>query len=120
AAAIGGRQRSSFGVDEPSTVARLLAWIDSVGPRQPFFAAYPPVAGHHPYAAREPGPFAGTSEGGQYLNALHEGDEAFGALLAGLKERRLDERTLFVILGDHGEAFGQHDGNVGHTQFIYD
>jgi arylsulfatase A-like enzyme len=25
-----------------------------------------------------------------------------------------------VIAGDHGEAFGQHDGNYGHSLFIYD
>jgi len=25
-----------------------------------------------------------------------------------------------VIFGDHGEAFGQHEGNYGHSFFIYD
>ena len=30
------------------------------------------------------------------------------------------EKTLFVICGDHGEAFGQHEGNFGHSLFIYD
>jgi len=25
-----------------------------------------------------------------------------------------------VVFGDHGEAFGQHDGNFGHSLFIYD
>ena len=23
-------------------------------------------------------------------------------------------------MGDHGEAFGQHEGNYGHTLFVYD
>ena len=31
-----------------------------------------------------------------------------------------DRNTLFVLFGDHGEAFGQHEGNFGHTLFIYD
>src|SRR5262249_15050267 len=48
------------------------------------------------------------------------GDEALGELLNGLRTRGLDQDTLFIIFGDHGEAFGQHEGNFGHTQFIYD
>jgi arylsulfatase A-like enzyme len=120
AAAIGGRVHSSFGVDEPATVERLLAWVDAQPAGQPFLVAYLPVAGHHPYATDGPGPFDGRREAGQYLNAIHEGDAALGTLVAGLRARGLDERTVFVVFGDHGEAFGQHDGNSGHSLFIYD
>src|SRR5687767_15399180 len=52
----------------------------------------------------------------QYLNALHFGDAALGKFLDGLKSRGLDTNTIFVIHGDHGEAFGQHEGNYGHTR----
>jgi arylsulfatase A-like enzyme len=41
-------------------------------------------------------------------------------LVAGLQERGVYTNTLFVIYGDHGEAFGQHDGNFGHTFFLYE
>ena len=40
--------------------------------------------------------------------------------LEGLKARGLFEKTLFVIFGDHGEAFGQHEGDYGHTLFVYE
>ena len=40
--------------------------------------------------------------------------------MEGLRARRLFEKTLLVIFGDHGEAFGQHTGNYGHTLFIYE
>ena len=30
------------------------------------------------------------------------------------------DHTLFVIFGDHAEAFGQHDGNYGHSLFLYE
>ena len=46
--------------------------------------------------------------------------KSFGELLRGLRERGLEEKTLFVLYGDHGEAFAQHDGNLGHSLFIYD
>jgi hypothetical protein len=117
---IGGNVNSSFGVDEPSAVKRMLSWIDSLPADKRFFLTYIPVAGHHPYATPDPGPFPNTSEISNYRNALHYGDAALGELLEGLRSRKLDEQTLFIIFGDHGEAFGQHDGNFGHSFFIYD
>ena len=117
---IGGNVNSSFGVDEPSAVKRMLSWVDSMPPGKRFFLTYIPVAGHHPYATPDPGPFPYTTEISNYRNALHYGDAALGELLKGLKSRGLDEQTVFVIFGDHGEAFGQHEGNYGHSFFIYD
>jgi len=120
AGAIGGNVQSSFGVDEPATVARMLAWIDAQPASRPFLLAYLPAAGHHPYATSEAGPFDDSTMLGAYRNALHEGDRAIGTLVDGLRARSLDTRTLFVIAGDHGEAFGQHPGNFGHSLFIYE
>jgi Sulfatase len=74
AGAIGGHEQSSFGVDESSTVTRLLRWIDSLPPGARFMAEYLPVAGHHPYATSTPGPFPSNTEASQYRNALHDGD----------------------------------------------
>jgi arylsulfatase A-like enzyme len=62
----------------------------------------------------------GDTELERYLNALHDADVSLGTLADGLRQRGLRESTLWIILGDHGEAFGQHEGNVGHTFFLYD
>jgi len=118
---IGGTHAVSFGTDDASTAARLLQWIDE-SPQQPFFALYMPIAGHHPY--RSPGtgtrPFAAQSEIDHYRNDLYAGDEALGRLIDGLAARgRLDE-VLWVIQGDHGEAFHEHPGNFAHSLFIYE
>lgn len=117
---IGGVVNSSFGVDEPSTVHRILSWVDSLSRDERFFVTYLPIAGHHPYATPEPGPFPEDTELGRYRNALHYGDAALGQLVGGFHDRGLAAKTLFVIFGDHGEAFGQHPHNFGHTLFIYD
>ena len=98
---------------------RILSWIDAA-PREPFFVSYLPVAGHHPYATMSSGPFPERTEIDRYRNALHEADAALGQLQDGLRERNLLDNTLLVLFGDHGEAFGQHSGNYGHTLFIYD
>ena len=120
AGAIGGDHESSFGIDEPSTVGRILRWIDDLPAGQRFLISYLPIAGHHPYTTPEPGPFPEKEDIDRYRNALHYADAALGQLLAGFRARGLDQETLFVIFGDHGEAFGQHDGNYGHTLFIYE
>jgi arylsulfatase A-like enzyme len=137
AGAIGGERDSSFGIDEESTVRRMLLWIDSVplhptlsathgrdrgarGASQRFFVTYLPIAGHHPYATPRDGPFPAIRGIDRYRNALHYADDALGQFLRGLQLRGLYENTLFVIFGDHGEAFGQHDGNIGHVLFLHD
>jgi lipoteichoic acid synthase len=120
AGAIGGNYESSFGVDEPSTVRRALAWLDSLPRDERFLLTYLPIAGHHPYETPELGPFPERTESDRYLNALHYADASLGALLRGLRERGLEQNTLFVIFGDHGQAFGRHPGNYGHSLFLYE
>ena len=116
---ISGEHESSFGVDEPATVAAMLQWIDRPS-EQPFFLTYMPVAGHHPYDAPEQGPFPADEAIGAYRNAIYFADRALGQLIDGLVRRHLFEDTLFVVVGDHGQAFGQHPGNFGHTFFLYE
>lgn len=118
AGAIGGHMDSSFGVDDASTVGRVLQWIDSLQGSAPFFVAYLPTSGHNPYVTSIPGPFRSDQDFWRYMNALHESDAALGDLIAGLRARHLDDQTLFVVFGDHGEAFGEHPGNFAHTLFI--
>jgi hypothetical protein len=120
AGAIGGQVNSSFGVDDASTVQRALHWIASLGKGERFFLTYLPVAGHNPYEVSTPQPFEGRDDFTRYLNALHEGDEAFGELLGGLRALGLEDNTLVIVFGDHGEAFGEHPGNFAHTLFIHE
>jgi arylsulfatase A-like enzyme len=117
---IGGDRASSFGTDEPSAVRRLLGWIDGLPRGERFFATYVPIAGHHPYETPEPGPFLERGDIDRYRNALHYADTAVGQLVAGLRARGLERQTVVVLVGDHGQAFGQHRGNFGHTLRIYE
>lgn len=122
AAAIGGAHASSFGVDEAATVARILAHVDRRDRARPYFVMYLPIAGHHPYESpgEGPRPFGESGDFRRYLSDLYRGDAAIGTLVAGLAARGLSERTLFVVSGDHGEAFHQHPGNFAHSLYLYD
>ncbi len=121
-ATVGGHFSSSFGVDEPATVNRLLAFVDGLQPRERFLAVYMPIAGHHPYHAPGDGrrPFVEQVPADAYANDLFVGDAAFGLLRDGLRARGLDDRTIYVVVGDHGEAFLEHEGNFAHSLFLYE
>ena len=120
AGAIGGNRESSFGVEESATVNRMLGWVGSLKPDQKFFLTYLPIAGHHPYDTPQPGPFPDDEEKGRYLNALSYADSAVKALITGLQSQGRLENSLLIFAGDHGEAFGKHEGNYGHSLNIHD
>jgi arylsulfatase A-like enzyme len=109
-----GTLLSSWGADDPPMFQRLVQWIDE-SPGAPFYAVAWTQQTHHPYQlapgqatldllpdARAPD-VAGLN---RYLNAIHVADDQLGKLFAALRERHLDQNTLVVITGDHGEAFG--------------
>jgi hypothetical protein len=121
AGAIASPHRSSFGVDDRATARKLLAFVDAQ-PGERFFAVFMPIAGHHPYHAPgdAPRPFPEANDHEAYANEVHVADDAFGLLRAGLTARGLDDRTIYVVIGDHGEAFREHEGNVAHALFLYE
>jgi arylsulfatase A-like enzyme len=55
----------------------------------------------------------------QYDGAAAHADQLLGELFAALAERGLEERTLVVVLSDHGEEFFEH-GNCDHIKSLYD
>jgi arylsulfatase A-like enzyme len=75
---------------------------------------------HYPYfAPQEEVDFATDDvELYRYLNALRHGDRALGRLLAALDRLDIADDTLVVVVGDHGEAHGQH-GERGHGSQLY-
>lgn len=120
AAEIGGPHAVSFGTDDRATAERVLQFIDAGS--GPFMAMYMPIAGHHPYRSPGPGtrPFAATTEAEHHRNDLHKGDEALGELIAGVAARGLMDRTVWLVMGDHGEAFFEHPGNFAHSLYVFE
>jgi arylsulfatase A-like enzyme/Flp pilus assembly protein TadD len=85
-----------------------LAWIGSRGETaRPFFAFIHFYDPHTPYEGL-----------GGYRAEVAYVDSLVGQLLAGLEERRLDERTVVVLTADHGESLGEH-GEETHGLFLY-
>jgi arylsulfatase A-like enzyme len=59
-----------------------------------------------------------------HIEALYDGeiaftDKAVGDLLAGIRSKGLEDRTLVVLVSDHGEEFMEH-GGYGHGHTLFD
>ncbi len=102
------------------TVDQMTLWLDDLEEEEPFFLAFRTGMTHYPYFPGEaPEAYVEDEAYNRYLNALRVGDEAFGLLLDYLRENGLMEETLIVVMGDHGEAFGEH-GTYVHAAGIYE
>lgn len=100
------------------TIPPLLDWIDNGGDT-PFFATVWTGMPHYPYyPGEEPKDYVTDPDKNRYLNALRVGDEALAELVEGLRSRGILDETLLVVVGDHGEAFGEH-GNYIHARALY-
>jgi len=99
--------------------AKFSRWLKRKDER-PFFAW---VHFYDPHAPYEPPPEYREGRGGD-LSDLYDGEVAFtdfyvGKVIRDLEEEGLLEDTLIVVVGDHGEAFGEHL-EYGHSVFCYE
>jgi len=127
-----------------SAVRATAAWLDEHR-RDPFFAFVHVVDPHAPYAppAEERALFVDTAYAGpvvpersgwlrgdwddadrRYISDLYDGevrwtDRLVGELLDALSRLGLDDRTLVVLVSDHGEELFDHMG-LGHGHSMYD
>jgi arylsulfatase A-like enzyme/Tfp pilus assembly protein PilF len=96
-------------------IDRALPWIgESKG--SPFFAWIHLYDAHTPY--RPPEPFATRYANHPYNGEIAFADSQLGRILSQLDELGLTDRTVVMVLGDHGESLGDH-GEGAHGFFIY-
>ena len=120
---------SSWGVEDRCMVDGMLRFIDQ-DPTHPFFLMAWSQQTHHPYEPTPGVPLLDLQRGripddydlGRYLNVLHETDRHLERLFSAIRHAGLDQDTLIVVTGDHGQAFGYpHDGYMqGRTVYEED
>jgi arylsulfatase A-like enzyme/tetratricopeptide (TPR) repeat protein len=93
-----------------------LAWLEGVKAKK-FFAWVHLYDPHTPY--EPPEPFLSRYPDQKYLGEIAYTDHVVGRLLAWLKSAGVWDRTILVLLSDHGESLGEHGENT-HTFFVYD
>lgn len=101
-----------LGMDEYAMLDSAVKWA-SQSRNQPFFLSLLTVSTHHPYQL--PGePAVPQSTNPHALNeanhkkAMHYVDGFVEKILKELEAAGAMENTVLFVLGDHGEAFGQH------------
>ena len=97
-------------------VDKALPWLKSTA-GAPFFAWVHLYDAHAPY--RPPEPFLSRYADHPYNGEIAFADSQVGRLLAELRSLGVDDRTVVVIMGDHGESLGDH-GEIAHGFFVYD
>ena len=112
---------------EDDTVSFFLDRLDRFG-AAPFFAVYYSFAPHWPYPVYGPEfdrypckqrRFRHHFNRCLYYNNLAVLDRQIKRIHDHLKQRKLLERTILLLVGDHGEAFGQHKNNWIHAHHSY-
>jgi phosphoglycerol transferase MdoB-like AlkP superfamily enzyme len=103
--------------DEFAMLQPIVDWIKSDD--RPFFLTLMLSVTHDPYEVpqwfaepdKEPLP--------RYLQAILYTDKFLSALDIELAKLNLTDKTILCVIGDHGEAFGEH-GLLGHERIPFD
>lgn len=87
---------------------------------QPFLAAYWSGATHYPY--KDYGHMIITDDTqsySRYINNLFLLDQELKKAYDMLTKKNLIDHTIFIVVGDHGELFGQHENLWMHGKSLY-
>lgn len=97
------------------TAQRAVSWLGR-DDRRPFFCWVHLFDAHTPWA---PPPAYNRPElASGYEREIAAADGALAEVIAALERARLLDRTLVVVLADHGEGLGDH-GEAEHGIFLY-
>ena len=97
-------------------VDRGLQWLDEAASSR-FFCWLHMYDPHAPYDPPEP--YKSLYAGRPYLGEIAFVDAQVGRVLGYLESHQLLDRTIVVIMGDHGESLGDH-GEATHGFFVYE
>ncbi|MDD5380550.1 MAG: LTA synthase family protein [Phycisphaerae bacterium] len=103
--------------DEFAMLEPIVEWIKSDD--RPFFLTLMLSVTHDPYEV--PRWFAEPAKEplARYKQAILYTDKFLAALDVELAKLNLADETIFCVIGDHGEAFGEH-GLLGHERIAFD
>lgn len=107
--------------EEETTTYFIKQVVRSIKAKRPFFATYYSFVAHWPYPdfGRRYHRWPHTRKRWRYLNNLVFLDEQIERIYNAVAKHGALERTIFLFVGDHGEAFGQHPRNWTHSRHSY-
>ncbi len=105
------------GVNDSTTNSIMNDYIVSVADK-PFFGVMQYNATHFPYNV--PDEYIKWNDGfiDKYDNSVLFQDDLLKSVFAGLEKKGLLNNTVVIMIGDHGEAFKEHN-SIGHVDTYY-
>lgn len=100
-----------FGYEDDIMLEPSREWLEEHRDG-PFMASYLTITGHHDYNVPsdfDTGEHADDPLTNKYMNAVAYQDAFLENLFDQYKEMGLYEDTVFVVMADHGEGFGEHE-----------
>lgn len=111
-----GEENSKYRLGEYVTDA-AMAWLEDRHEQQPFFCWVHYYDPHTP--RRPPPPFDVDFRDDPYDGEIAYMDSQIGRLLGSVRATGLWEKTVMIVVGDHGEGLGEH-GEKGHARLVYE
>lgn len=105
----GFKKANYFGLEDDVMLKPSMAWV--ARQKKPFFLTYLTVTPHHEYLAPKTygrHDFDKNKKFNRYLNSVRYVDHFVKNVIDGLKAQGIYEDTIIAVVGDHGEAFGEH------------
>ena len=108
-------QSSSWGVHDEALGSYSIEWLKQQ--HHPVFLSLFSITNHHPWISP-----AGWEKrfGVPYYDTFAYTDWALGEWIRRLKEADLMKDSILFILGDHGQAFGEHDPHFESHRTLYE
>ncbi len=109
---------SSWGLPDEYLMQYTTKWLQEQN--KPTFLTMFTMTNHHPWVIPndyKPPKFSSALQPvhRQYLETFHYSDEALGQFVSSL-----DDNTILFILGDHGQAMGEHNQNFTQQKGLYE
>jgi arylsulfatase A-like enzyme len=109
-----------FAIEDDAMLQPVQDWVSKS--KGPFFLGLLTGTSHHDYhtpSTFQTEHYVENETYNRYLNTVRYTDRFVGRLLAELKADGALDNTIIVVVGDHGEGFGEH-GSYAHNTVIYD
>jgi lipoteichoic acid synthase len=110
-----------YGKDEDILLNPMRDWIRE-NKTKPLHMTLLTLTPHHDYNTpkkHSAQAYSEREEYNKYLNAVSYADGFIGRFVQLLKDEGVYEDSIIVLVGDHGEAFGEH-GTSAHASTIYE
>ncbi len=101
---------SKWGAHDGVVADRLLADLDETA--APFFSVWLTLSSHEPFETPGPTRITGSDWRSQYLNSMAYTDGVIGDLIDRARTRKWWQRTLVVIVADHGRRVAALDADA--------